>query len=532
MSLQDIIAGSMGKALKKGDKNFMDWCCENIYLEGKPFSFQGHAYLKELYSSHHHHEVFQKAAQTGISTRVLLKSFWAGDMQPLKVIYFFPTDGDVEDFSDDRVKKVLSESPYLNNKIKGTDNKGLKQIGLSSLYFRGMFTKKDVKSVNGDIVVLDELDECSQENKEFAFDRVMHSSLGWKMELSQPSLPGYAINESFDETDQRFWLLKCPACNNWCNVVDYFPTCLVFENGKYFLGCSKCGGALDTQSGEWVAKFPTKTDSRGYLVSGLYSSIKPEGMSNFQEYAYKEWKKAKNSRKKKRVAISIAGLTFAGMEQPLNDANMAPAFGSHPMSPVFREDQSFMGVDVGDMLHITVGHLCSNFKKIIHYFEATEDWHRLDELMVQHDVATCVIDAMPYKNSAKNFARRWPEQVYIQYFKGDSRKIGFEGDDEFAVPKITDDRTESLDEFIEELKTGEMILPDRSTSETVELAIKHFKKLIKHKIEKDDGSVRYIYKKMGEDHFAFSANSFRIACELGIEQYGNVVFPSQGSLNA
>jgi Phage terminase large subunit gpA, ATPase domain len=509
------------------DTPFPDWCLENIYLDGLPFSFAGHAYLEELYHKHHHHEVFQKAAQTGISTRVLLKTLWKSDKDPTKVLYYFSTDDDVEDFSDDRVSKVIEESPYLSGKTTNINNKFLKQIGMSSLYFRGMFSKRKVKSVNGDIVVIDEMDECDQENKEFAFDRVLHSSVAWKMELSQPSLPGFAINESFEESDQRYWLLKCPHCNHWCNVVDYFPECLVEKGNRYFLGCEKCGRDLDTQRGLWAAKFPSKTGVRGYHVSSLYSSIIPQGYSNYQEYAYREWKKAKNSRKKKRFYISVVGTPYSGDEQPLNDENLKPALGTHMMLPRYSKDFCYMGVDVGDLLHIKVGTFTGNLKKMVVWIEETESWDRLDEIMKSHSIDICCIDAMPYKNSAKKFARRWPEQVYIQYFKGDSLKRGLEGDDEFAVPKVTDDRTESLDTTVDELKDGEIILPSR-TQEKVELAIKHLKKLIKEKEVGKDGGIRYVYKKRVENHLGFALNSMRIAMEIGIDQYGMEVYPSCG----
>lgn len=536
MSLHDKIRERLYAAFMSLENKipFSEWAYENIILEkGQKFSFKGHEYLRELYTQHHQYEVFLKAAQTGISTRVLAKTLWAGDQQPLSALYYFPTEGDVEDFSNHRAKSMIADSPYLANKVQGINNVGLKQIGMSWIYFRGLFTTKRVKSVPADIIVLDELVESNLEHVEFARDRLMHSSLGWVMELSQPGLPGFGIDESFERSDQRYWLLKCPHCGQWTNVVDNFPQCLAVvgkpRNLRYFLACTKCGKDLDTQAGQWVAKYPDREDIRGYQVSALYSSVCPEGYQNFQEYAYKAWKYATSRRKKKRVTISIVGRPFADDTLPLNEQNLKPALGSHMMKS--RHDWSFMGVDVGDELHVVIGSISGDYRLVIHWLEVTEDWSRLDHLMIQHQCMVCVIDAMPYKNSAKNFARRFPDNVWIQYFKGDDIKTGFEGEGISAVPKVTEDRTEGLDQTIADLKEGKIILPDRSENKNVEICITHLLKLKKEKEVKKDGSVVYVYKKGGENHFGFALNNCRIATGVMEEQYGLGLIPAGGSFH-
>lgn len=535
-NLQDKIKERIHAAYAKMENvgEFPEWCAENIMLDGKLFSFSGHEYLREIYTNHHPYEVFLKAAQTGISTRVLLKTFWAGSKYPLRGLYYFPSDPDVEDFSNDRARRIIEESPFLSKQVKGINNVGLKQIGMSSLYFRGLWTKRKVKSVPADIIVLDELVEANLENVEFAKDRLMHSSLGWVMELSQPGLPGFGIDESFQRSDQRYWLLKCGHCGQWTNPVDTFPECLAVvgkpRNLRYFLACSKCGKDLDTQAGEWVPKYPDREDIRGYQVSALYSTVCPEGYQNFQEYAYKAWKYATSLRKKKRIIISIVGRPFADDTLPLNEQNLKPALGQHKMKS--RHDWSFMGVDVGDELHVVIGSISGEFKLVLHWLEVTEDWNRLDQLMIAHQCMVCVIDAMPYKNSAKNFARRFPDNVWIQYFKGDDIKTGFEGEGISAVPKVTEDRTEGLDQTIADLKDGKIVLPDRSENDTVEICISHLLKLRKEReVSKRDGSLVLVYKKGGETHFGFALNNCRIATGVMEEQYGLGLIPSGGSFH-
>jgi len=217
------------------------------------FSFKGHEYLEEIYKKQHSDEVIEKAAQVGISTYFLLKAFWLCDTCHAKVIYYFPTDSDVSDFSNDRAKPMIEGNEYLSSKMSEIDNVGLKQIGDSSIYFRGMFSKTRVKSVDADYIILDELDEAKQDHKEFARDRILHSALCWMAQLSQPSIPDYGIDAEFKLSDQRFWHLKCPSCGHWNCLEETFPECFFerkpsdpkYPAEKYYRGCIKCAAELD-----------------------------------------------------------------------------------------------------------------------------------------------------------------------------------------------------------------------------------------------------------------------------------------------
>ena len=48
-----------------------------------------------------------------------------------------------------------------------------------------------------------------------AADRVRHSSLQHIREISKPSVPGYGIDEAFQESDQRYFHLCCPECGEY-----------------------------------------------------------------------------------------------------------------------------------------------------------------------------------------------------------------------------------------------------------------------------------------------------------------------------
>jgi len=193
------------------------WALDKIRLDGKPFSFEGHEYLRGLYDDTTPHVVVIKAAQLGVTTWAILRSLH-GCLSGLTVLYFFPTKTDVLDFSRSRVNPLIAANAFLTRAIKETDTAGLKRIGDAYLYLRGMQSTVGMKSVPADVVVFDELDEATPDAKALARERLSHSDYRRMVELSNPSLPGYGIDEAFQESDQRAWMIKCQSCGHWSSM--------------------------------------------------------------------------------------------------------------------------------------------------------------------------------------------------------------------------------------------------------------------------------------------------------------------------
>ena len=183
---------------------------QRMRLDGRPFSFEGHGYLRAIYDDQAAHIVISKAAQVGGTTYALLRSAHAC-MMGLNVVYFFPTRSDVIEFSKSRATPLFQENPILSRRMTDTDTAGLKRIGDAFLYFRGMQSEVGMKSVPADILVFDELDEATPEAKAMAKERLAHSDYKRIIELSNPSLPDYGIDQQYQLSDQRHWTLKCPG---------------------------------------------------------------------------------------------------------------------------------------------------------------------------------------------------------------------------------------------------------------------------------------------------------------------------------
>src|SRR5512132_656865 len=86
------------------------WAVQKVRLDGRPFRFDGHEYLRAIYDDTSPHVVLSKAAQIGGTTWALLRILHACDAG-LNVIYFFPTRTDVLEFSKSRIGRLLEENP-------------------------------------------------------------------------------------------------------------------------------------------------------------------------------------------------------------------------------------------------------------------------------------------------------------------------------------------------------------------------------------------------------------------------------------
>src|SRR5262245_128350 len=75
-----------------------EWAVQKVRLDGRPFRFEGHEYLRAIYDDTSPHVVLSKAAQIGGTTWAILRSLHAC-MAGLNCIYFFPTRTDVLEFS-------------------------------------------------------------------------------------------------------------------------------------------------------------------------------------------------------------------------------------------------------------------------------------------------------------------------------------------------------------------------------------------------------------------------------------------------
>ena len=474
------------------------WSVKNIRLDNRPFRFTGHEYLRDIYNDTASHVVLSKAAQIGGTVWALLRAIHAC-LNGLNVIYYFPTRQDVLDFSRARVGPLLQDNAFLSNRMTDTDTAGLKRIGDAHLYFRGMQSSVGMKSVPADMIVFDELDEATPDAKALAWERIAHSDFKRIIELSNPSLPDYGIDEAYQKSDQRHWNLKCPACNHWTALDREFPVklgqevriILPREDGTHYRACPKCSVELDLDQGEWVADFPDK-GIHGYRISQLFSSKVDPG-EILKEY--------QTTRHPDRFYNLKIGIPWADLERRLDVGSVMALRGQVSLWNE-RNHYTVMGVDTGKQLHVVILRWDYDHREIplLLNLVICNEFQELDWYMKRYRVSTCVIDAMPEIHSARDFARRFPGQVFLNFFSESQHGAA---NWNWEESQVNVNRTEALDDSRAIVREkGLVIWPQLPHLEEFARHMAADAKVLEENPE--TGAQKYRYIRTGADHFSLA----------------------------
>lgn len=478
---------------------FHEWVTSQV-LDGRPFTWARHEYLKEPYQDFHPYQIEMKAAQLGLTSKAMLRCCYAARYENYRgILYLFPSRTDVSEFSKARITPLVDDNPDTIGKwVKDTDSVNLKKIWQCFLYLRGMRSMVSLKSIPIDFMVIDELDEAPQRSIAVAKQRMGHSEYKHFLGLSNPTLPDYGIDEYWQQTDQRYWLLHCHKCGGWTCLEDTFPDCLVEHNGQVYRVCQECkAGALNPSLGQWVAKRPGIEDKRGYHYSQLFSHF-----TDLKELLH-DFRTTNNLGAFYNLRI---GNPYIEAENRLSLEEVLGLCGDGGIQS-YCADQCYMGVDQGKGIHVVIckKHVAKE-AEVVH-LGVYKDFEELDRLMKMFSVSRCVIDALPETRKAREFASRHPGRVYLCWYS--ERKSGpyiwNENNQEVKV-----NRTEALDASHKQLAEARVVLPREN--DLVREFAKHCHNTARKLEEEEDsagqktGLKRYTWVKLGDDHFRHAFN--------------------------
>jgi hypothetical protein len=416
----------------------------------------------DIYSDMHPEVIVMKAAQVFISEWGISTVLWAADQRWAErgvCLYVFPKQEQMDDFSQDRVQRAIQESPYLEERVSHIErgDRGnrtrLRKIGGRPCYFRGSDTIMQTRSIDADVVVLDEVDLFKKTSEEDAISRVkqrMGSSLSPLFRaFSQPLYPGGPIDELYADSDQRHYYLTCEHCSHkqhleWeKNVV--FPTNL----SEVKIVCYKCREPMDRLAkGEWVAH---NQDSRvhGYHINKLYSPradlvrMLRDSVSDDPMVVQSFWN-------------ADLGLPYRpdgtpGLEEFSRE--------QYPWMAPFRDN--FMGIDVGRQLHISIvgrDNWDQPFKLV--FRKAVNDFSEVDQIFKVFHPEMCIIDGQGDPRATLEWAEQYPGVVYRWFHRNSAHESDYRDDGQVIYH-----RTNLLDLMYMFLKTHQCILHEHAGKE-------------------------------------------------------------------
>lgn len=273
----------------RSDTNIAEWVCNNTTIGGKPFSFEGYDYQKEIINDMHPNLCCKKLSQVGITEIQIRKMLGFLIMNPgTRVIYTFPNNILKDNNSRSRIRPVVDRDFPEEAGSKGIRNNDMIQIGTSFMYISGG-SESDVTSTPADMVLNDEIDLGDPDFYSLVNSRLQASSWKVKQSFSTPTYSGFGVSLEFQNSDQREYFIKCPHCGEWqvplydlmsvkipglppyiqrlTDIKEDLAVDLDLDNSEVI--CRKCAKPLYISSDsirEWVPKFPSRTHSRGYQI--------------------------------------------------------------------------------------------------------------------------------------------------------------------------------------------------------------------------------------------------------------------------
>jgi hypothetical protein len=416
------------------------------------------------------------------------------------LVYYFPTRTDVTEISKAKVDSLIEANDGIKCLITQTNTANQKKIRNCTMYFRGLKSIIQARSVSADKLVFDEIDIAEQEHVDHAMKRLDHSDFAEVTALSTPTIPDFGIDAMFQLTDQKYFWHWCDHCGKLTTCFEeHFPDCLRMTPDGVKRICIKCEKEIPVAhiNNEWVAKYPGK-EYRGRPTSGRcigqINLDKPHILQTIYEEYY-------STRYIQDFWNSRMAKAYIDTKDRLETQHILSMCSSNGMEGSSKGIPTIMGIDVGPVKHHVVISRKEYGGTLKGLMIGETDWNGLDDLMKRFN-AYALIDGLPEPAKATAWAKKFPNRAWVCYYSK-SPKAGLHWDD--TLQKVAVYQTQAMDASHDILQTGKFILPNVS-DKTKEFAA-HCHNVARKKIEdEEDGSIRYKWIKLGPDHYrkAFS----------------------------
>ena len=430
-------------------------------LAGGPYMVYGHEFQRDVLQSTYRRQCAKKSPQMfGLTEIMVIRSLHGMryGRYPQGVLYLFPTDDEVGDFSKSRFKPFLSNNrKSIGRYVKETDTASVKRVGNAFLFFRGSRLKdiegsqkssSKLKALPVDCLVGDEIDEMDQGALTLSLGRMDHSFVKDEFYLANPTVPDYGIDKMYQDSDQRIWMLECQACGRENNLELQFPNCLhrltfsnisatraAYKKGHVLRICRKCGGEINPRKGYWIPQFASKTDSMvGWWISHLNSMYTdPKDILDEYEDPDTDMVRFHNRR---------LGMAYIKAEDRLTKNDVMLCCGPDAMR--MRDNgPCCAGADVqGDHLNTLIAH--KTHKKGLKLVKICRvpTFNDLWDLCKKFGVVSLVMDLRPEIHSVREFCQKADFQSFGCDYSEESKGIAVWND---ASKVVTVNRTEIFD---------------------------------------------------------------------------------------
>jgi len=485
--------------------------------QGQPLDFRDHQYLVDIYEDFAPKQSILKCAQVGFSTMANIKAMWLAKYKGMDIIYSLPSASDIKDFVSGKTNRLIAHNAVFQTWTADKDSIEQKRVGDNVIYFKGTWTERAAIATPADLYISDETDRSKEEIVMQFQSRLQHSKYGWAWYFSNPSAPGHGVDKFWQVSDQKHWFIKCQSCNEWQFLT--MQNIMYRDNVPYY-GCMKCKKEIERQRGKWVRKYQDR-DISGYWISLLIAPTKSA------QYVLDK----KKEMTEEQFTNFVLGQPYVGKGNVLTRQmflqNLTERVNPQDARPI-------IGVDTGIGINLVMGNKYGTF-----YYNKTEDYTEVRNLMKRWSKAICVIDQGGDIIGPRKLREEFPNRVFLCFFGRDRKNdelIRWNDEDGTVVA----DRNKMLQLVVDEF--AEKRMPVYGTEKdwydymiewlgmyrTVELSDVGPPVFEWHKPStgRCDYPFAQVYLRIGLDRFMETASSFHSPTDNSFAQEGIDVLPN------
>lgn len=489
-----------------------------LKVDGVEFDLRRYPYLVDVIDDDHPHQVVLKGAQLGLTIAKTLQVIDRALHEYHRgVLYCFPTEADVGDFSRARFSRLRSENDLFRGSIQDTDSIGLRKVGGCYIYFRGANSTKRGKSIPCDEVVFDELDEMDPTMVDLIRHRLDGASPGERFsgrvsQFSTPTVPEYGVDAAYATSDQHQWHIRCSRCAKWCCLELDWPDCLwsgSAERDACYL-CRHCREPLAVRGEdidyEWVPAYPDR-EVRGRWISQLNSpTVPPRTIAD-------DFDKATREGRLSDFYTNRLGMAYAETDAALTEDLILAACNPDVPRTVASDGPCAMGVDPGQrVFHWVAGEkLSQEFRQVVAFGTVATENELLDR-MDALNVRVCVMDEMAETRTVRRMKERRPGRIFGCWYQRE--KMGSYAWD-VRESQVKVGRTESLDDSHHRLVSKTTRLPRRDAllSDLLVPQLKNLARVVREERDTKRPVGVWVPRGTKNDHLRHALNYFEIAAD-------------------
>ncbi len=449
-----------------------------------------------------------KASQIGL-TVLMICEMMAQMMAGRSGMYVMPTDSWMGKFVRNRIDPMVPNVPFYRAHYATRGRVDVKNVSMKTFFnrrvvFSGANVVNNFYEMPASWYVIDELDRCKAANLKYLDDRLSRQQVKIKRMISNPTFEGVGIHAEYQRSDQKRYLQKCPACNEWqeltywANIVRQVDdTRWVLQDrsiqarindiarreslgdaaeivaaqleqsdgGDATIYCHRCQRPIDRFSiGKWEKTYQDRTIS-GYTASKVIGDVNRSGamVRLYQQHNASLFDPSQAQRFRNNDLAEPYREPGSSITDELLDACVYEYQPPLKLPWTFNSiDIRFAlgGVDVGQpQLHVWIAALIlwKRLPTLVYLkTDIVNEFEEVEDLGKRFRVAAWCVDGQPETRIARAFCRRAPGRYMVFYRKQDTSKPDAI---DYKERSLNVNRTESIDRFYARIAEGRLLIP-------------------------------------------------------------------------